>query len=406
MTASFLREARAAYVDANARTMRWIVERRRSAPFLDTKLNPLTLADYTEADGWRGPDYVYGWIQGRGLEALVRHAAFLAANDPTLAADLMTAARPLETALTALVRRDGCASFTYRHDGLQPVRPDADGRAIALRRDANISTFSDIFVAKGLLAARKALGRADAAEAAEWLTRIAVEIASGRFQIDEKADISAAALAKQHEEYGPRMIMLGAAALLATCGFSGQAGFAPAFIRHVMSRHLAGAASLLLDTPGQDRVNPGHAIEFVGFALEYADALGTSADIGATTDRLADILIASYRVGVRGPGLALYISAETGKPLVPWFPWWSLPEAIRAAALAYERTRRADMLEIWRDAHNAFFGNYWRGEPPVAYQTLTEQGPVDHVPATPDLDPGYHTGLSLLSAIGAIDRLS
>jgi len=39
--------------------------------------------------------------------------------------------------------------------------------------------------------------------------------------------------------------------------------------------------------------------------------------------------------------------------------------------------------------------------PPVAYQTMTKEGPIDWVPATPDLDPGYHTGLSLLAAIEA-----
>ena len=30
---------------------------------------------------------------------------------------------------------------------------------------------------------------------------------------------------------------------------------------------------------------------------------------------------------------------------------------------------------------------------------MTADGPADFVPATPDLDPGYHTGLSLLAAI-------
>ena len=36
---------------------------------------------------------------------------------------------------------------------------------------------------------------------------------------------------------------------------------------------------------------------------------------------------------------------------------------------------------------------------------MTVDGPIDHVPATPDLDPGYHTGLSLLAAIEVADAL-
>jgi len=36
---------------------------------------------------------------------------------------------------------------------------------------------------------------------------------------------------------------------------------------------------------------------------------------------------------------------------------------------------------------------------------MTRDGPVDFIPATPDLDPGYHTGLSLLAAITVADAL-
>ena len=62
-------------------------------------------------------------------------------------------------------------------------------------------------------------------------------------------------------------------------------------------------------------------------------------------------------------------------------------------------------MAVWRKAHKAFFANYWRGSPAIAYQTRDRNGPVDFVPATPDLDPGYHTGLSFLGGIEAIDAL-
>ena len=74
----------------------------------------------------------------------------------------------------------------------------------------------------------------------------------------------------------------------------------------------------------------------------------------------------------------------------------------RAAALLWTRTRDPRTLAVWKAADAAFFGSYWRGEPPIAYQTRDDGGPMDFVPATPDLDPGYHTGLSLLGAIEAV----
>ena len=117
------------------------------------------------------------------------------------------------------------------------------------------------------------------------------------------------------------------------------------------------------------------------------------------------MLLASFEAGFHPPGVRLAVSVATGQPTSPYCPWWSLPETIRSAALVYERTGNAAVLAVWQQAHAAFFDNYWRGEPAIAYQTMTDEGPVDFVPATPDLDPGYHTALSLLAAIEVAGRL-
>jgi hypothetical protein len=85
----WIADARHRYRAANAGALRWMLDRPRlHGAFLNTKTNPLTLADYTDADGWRGPAFTYGWIQGRGLEALVRHARHFAGHDPALAVRL------------------------------------------------------------------------------------------------------------------------------------------------------------------------------------------------------------------------------------------------------------------------------------------------------------------------------
>ena len=157
---------------------------------------------------------------------------------------------------------------------------------------------------------------------------------------------------------------------------------------------------------GGDQCNVGHAIEFVGFALEHLPPQADDANLVATSIRIL-VALHSERV-LAGPGIRLSVSAETGKkPTSPYCPWWSLPETIRAAALAHERTLSEEALVVWQKAHRAFFGFLLANvTPPIAYQTLTAKGPVDDVPATPDLDPGYHTGLSLLGAVEVIDRLS
>ena len=74
-------------------------EQREDYPFVDTKLDLKTGRDFRTDDPIRGRDAIYGWIQGRGLEALAGHAAWLAQyDDPesqTLAARLRAIAEPV-----------------------------------------------------------------------------------------------------------------------------------------------------------------------------------------------------------------------------------------------------------------------------------------------------------------------
>ena len=188
--------------------------------------------------------------------------------------------------------------------------------------------------------------------------------------------------------------------MLSRMGFQSHADFGMRFINHVLERHLDRSTLLLRDAEGGADANVGHAIEFVGFALEY---LSCEAD-NSLVERIAAIAQSSFDAGFAGPGVCLRVSLESQGPSSPYFPWWSLPETIRAAAYAYERVGSDLYLDVWKKAHEAFFQNYWRGTPPLAYQTRTMEGPVDYVPATSDLDPGYHTGLSLLGAIEVVDR--
>jgi mannose/cellobiose epimerase-like protein (N-acyl-D-glucosamine 2-epimerase family) len=194
------------------------------------------------------------------------------------------------------------------------------------------------------------------------------------------------------------MILLGAAGLLARIGKPERAAYAMPFIEHVLAHHLDARSGLLVDVPGRDSANVGHALEFVGFILEYLGKATPRALLG----RLESILVTGFEAGFVGPGVSLAIAPGTGAPLSPLCPWWSLPEAIRAAALCHAVSGSEAALGVWQRAHDAFFTHYWRGTPPIAYQTMNASGPVDYVPATPDLDPGYHTGLSLLAAIEVV----
>jgi hypothetical protein len=392
----FVKTAHDTYIAANAATLRWMLARPAlHGVYLNTKLNSITLADYTDADGFRGPAYTYGWIQGRGLEALVRHAEFFASHDPALAADLDTRGKALYRALARLRQADGHAYFCYDAQ-MVPVR-FVEGRPVPQVGDATVFTYSDAFVAKGLVAGAARYAPQDLEQRLSELDRVIAAIDAQRFQMNEAVPLSAETAQRQPPDFGPRMILLGAAELLARLGQTDRLDFGQRFIDHIVVHHLDAGSNLLANVPGDDACNVGHAVEFAGFAMAW---LGADAPPSLAA-ALEKILIASFERGFVGPGVALSVSIGSGAVLNPLCPWWSLPETIRTAALCHAYSGSDATLRIWRQAHDAFFRTYWRGQPAIAYQTMGRDGPVDFVPATPDLDPGYHTGLSLLGAIEA-----
>ena len=397
---------RRVYVAANRGTLDWMLDRPplRGA-FLNTKMNHITGRDFTLSDGWKGPQTVLGWIQGRGLEALVTHASFFDHEDAGFAARLDEAGRRLFAALSNLYAQNSKGFFAY-DEAFRPVYPDAEGQLHAQSLEPDISTFSDIFMVKGLLAAALRYDRSQVPLYLQALHKIVADIEAKRFVSNERQRLGPEAVANEPGDYGPRMIMIGGAAMLKRFGLGTEAGFGPRFIAHILSTHQAMSAAIsapvLLDVPDHPICNPGHALEFSGFGLEF---LGDDADL-VTLASLKDLLKNHFALGFSPPGIRLKVDSVTGESVSPYFPWWSVAETIRAAALGFEYGRDPSILAIWQQAHDAFFNGYWRTSPAIAYQTKTIDGPVDFVPSTPDLDPGYHTGMSLLTAIEAIDRIS
>ncbi|MDQ8182136.1 AGE family epimerase/isomerase [Pelagicoccus sp. SDUM812005] len=396
----FLSQARERYLRANKRSLEWLLARPSlHGGFLDSKLNSITLENYGRKDYWRGPEVLYGWIQGRGLEALLAHASFFEREEPSFSARLSRRAKELYHSLAPLYDRYGHGYFSYDRN-LVPVYRNADDRAQSQALDSGLYTYSDIFILKGLLSASQLYDSKATIKYRTALRKLVESIEQNRFILNEQQRLAPSVIETQKDDYAPRMIMLGTAALLKRLGMHDEAQFGERFIEHIIQRHTSDSGTIR-DVAEQDIFNPGHAIEFVGFAYEYfSDAIGSK-----TAKLLENALSKTFHSGFSGTGIYLTVSHSNQQLPSRYMPWWSLTEAIRAAALTYERTRSPGILEIWQKADQAFFRHYWREDPPLAYQTRTATGPIDYAPATPDLDPSYHTGLSFLAAIRSIDRM-
>lgn len=366
------------------------------AVWLNTKMNSVTLKDYTAHDGAAGPDYLYGWIQGRGLETLAVFAEFFETVDSALAAQLDLWGKRLYEALADLQARDGHVYFCY-DAGMTPVSWES-GTALPQETSTNVWTYSDAFAAKGLTAAAARYDPSRLPHYLHYLETVIESIPQRQFVVNEKLPLTAATLAEQLDDYGPRMILLGACGLLEDIGHADKAAYGKEFVQQVIERHQDTKTGLLRNVANLEAVNAGHAIELVGFALQ-CQSLREEQE---TCQRLSEIFVNSFAAGFIGPGIAGSIAADDKSVLDPRCPWWSLPETICAAAQLYYLNPAPQILQIWQAADAAFFRSYWRAEVGIAYQNRSGDEPISDVPATPDLDPGYHTCLSLLTAVKAV----
>ncbi len=409
-------------------------------PFIDTKLSLPSGRDFGDADPWytrRGT--IYPWIQGRGLEALAGHRAWLA-DCPLLTPEQRRARRRKLKKMIAEIagnmerlrrKNHGRLFFLMTPEGTL-LRMNERGVAEPVDPVPGAANYSDLFYSKGLMAAAAAIGDDRLARRAErYFRRVVAAILNETFITDQQMfDPKNPVLAVPGKRLqGIKMIALGGTALGMRVG---DRDFwerrAIALIRRIFRYHIAAADDAGLrrfdyweavdpeGRPWLDRgrliCDPGHTLEFVGLSLKNLPRFRTRAG-----RRLAAELRPCYAAFLRhqfvngyaaGPGgIIKAFDLLSRTPVNTDMPWWSLPETIRAAALAIDFTGDESLKTIISTCADAFFGGYVRPAcHSMAVQTRDAAGEVVSViPATPDVDPGYHTNLSLIDALPTIRRL-
>lgn len=398
-----------------------LARQREDYPFIDTKFSLVTGENFREADVLRGPETIYSWIQGRGLEALAGHEQWLAGMRE--GADLRGRIRNILQRVSdkmESLRQGGHLPFFMTREGT-PLRLDEAGAPVQgeIPREGN---FADLFYAKGLAASAASLGDQQKLEVAEVLFDQVIQalregtFRSGQVAFDVKNPVSEVT---GRISQGPWMIAIGGATVFLRC--TGKARYAELgreLIEHVLSRHaqlgegrfrpgdfweFVDAQGVLWEDGGRVWSDPGHATEFAGLALAHLAADPREGDT-ALRESLRSVLLCNFRNGFSGRGIVKTFDLVHREAINSDQPWWSLPETMRAASLSLVHARveaREELEGILASCWNAFRDYYLRPEHGYfAVQCLDEHGRVSlSIPATPDLDPGYHTGLSLLSVL-------
>jgi mannose/cellobiose epimerase-like protein (N-acyl-D-glucosamine 2-epimerase family) len=235
--------------------------------------------------------------------------------------------------------------------------------------------------------------------------------------------------------HGPRMLALeGFALLFERTGEPAWLEKAAAFVFHILERHVnRGRFPALQPLDFYEAVDargnpwtennvvlsdPGHALEFLGLAtrdlllLESHPELAKqfAAFLGSCREMLPGVFAQNFLNGFQpvAAGICKAYDLVARTVINSDMPWWSLPETLRAGALLLKFAPRAPerpaILAALRDCSNAFLTAYVNPAAHLmAYQTRDGRGrPADVVPATPDADPGFHTGLSVIDYMKAL----
>lgn len=400
-------------------SMTYMAERFERCPeygFIDTKFNIVTGEEQGNLANFRGRSHVYAWIQGRGIESLAKHSAFFTENGAEVLASR------LRKMLACVVRRlEECRRI---NGGRLPFVMAPDGTPLS--EMAEPPNYSDLFYAKGLLAAGLQLGDEELVKEAKGYFRFVVENIAD-FRTDQKSFDP-----KNPVEYvpgkhleGPRMIALSGLADFAAA-FPEETSWqtiAQEFISHILTYHACLPGNLknlpafdffeAVDDAKKPRLDgrvlicdPGHALEFCGLAARFLlvlKKLGQYLDlIGLYGEILPKLYLHIFELGFqRGPmGIIKAFDLLSRRPLNTDMPWWSLPETFRAGRelqVLYPEfeTEIRPCLELCSEAFRLF-----RKGNGFACQTRDENGKiVPVIPALPDADPGYHTNLSLMDCL-------
>ncbi len=433
-------EARADLLIRLAKTgMDAIVERSLrdpAYPWIDTKFSLADGRDFDEEDPIRGRDTVYAWIQGRGLEAVAEHLRFFEAGgylDERSAARYRRVLRTTaDSVVAAREKGNGHLFFSLTGNGAAKA---LNGEASWVPKHLSSESpynLSDIFCSRGLYAAAAALGDSGlAASARDYCLSAYRAVLEGGYESDQQQfDPKNPVLPVPGRiSHAPYMLQLPTLAMLARDGVV-DAREGIGLIEDIVSRHVnergrfpdlaEGDFLEFVDSEGrpfQGRAlsDPGHALEFTGLAarcLVVAEAkLGHGdpalQEIGEIRRTLLEVFRRSFEAGfdrARG-GIVKLVDLSSRKAVNADMPWWSLPETMRAAreCLVFSRGKEemAFLEEAFEACGRALIEHYVSEKAHLlCVQTRGADGAVsDVIPAVPDADPGYHTGLSLLRCV-------
>ncbi len=391
--------------------------------WIDMKIDPVDGSD-RHLSSWYDTENIYGWIQGRGLETFTTYLRWLDTLHGYSFLDRQSILRMgdnLYQELLRLLRDRGHIPFLFADTVGYPE--------VAAHGIPYAGSFCDMFAARGLLEYAGYRGYFSdipfLVDRLRVLTDLHIKGEAFNDQISFETGLPTAVSTESFGIEGP-MLAIGAAEILfeATgeqCDL--ERGFNA--IHRIMVSHtheVPGSGLMIVDridregrpvkTDGVLLNNPGHTLEIIGMGLQFLRKVPENACSSNQVDLInqwkrtfKDLADVHLGIGLSEIGTVyLSVRAHDGIPVKTASPWWSSFEAVRTACeLLYisetdsEREKRFSLVTNFMQTIQKIYLE--RSETGVPIQTVDEKGEIlNLIPATPDIDPGYHTGIPLFDA--------
>lgn len=396
------------YLDYCEARIRFLLKRKQifpDFPGVQTGYNSITAAEFVPGDLLS-----YSWINGRGACVFARFSRFF----PGLAADL----RAYATSVIETLEQH----WRLNHHSF-PFLVDLDGKekVVGQPKPKNCKSYSDLYVVMGFLEYGATFADRERIQTAKEVFEQTIQaLRENRFvtepdltpadRILENPFSVAVDLANEFAKqlHDPAYLDAGAELIAYLLDRYYRADL-EAFVEYVTPE-----GKPFIDEHGMETADPGHAIEFCSFALEFARLSEIEGRHEALRKQVAEVAPKVIRWNVdhgwnqAHPGIYKTIDARSFKPINETMPWWILPETILAVLLAYERTRDSWFLNTFRAAHDTYFSTYMNPRTEWGpFQNIDGRtgSPVDIVPACKFQDPEFHSGKNLLTASEVLRRL-
>ncbi len=400
--------------------------------WIDMKIDPENGADRYHLNHWYNKRNIYSWIQGRGLETIAGYIEWINGLKGYNLLDVNTLHETGDRLYRKLLPLlpdfskggDNVSSipFVFIDETGFPPLLDQENRA-------DSPGISDLFVARGIVAYGNRRGFTGDLKRSMKSLRYIVDTANSGNLINDQITYEPENRGKGSSNKigleGP-MLSIGAAFNLYQASRKKDdllRGFAA--IERILTIHTINIepyGKMILDYVEEDgsphlengilQNNPGHALEIVGLALEFLRKLPrelcTEEELSLCSSwkrTLKELGFVHLRLGRSETGtIILKVQSRDGKPVKAVAPWWSSFEAVRTASemlAAAESIEENELLRIYivefMNSIDKIYIKPSRSGIPVQNVDLAGNI-VSLIPATPDIDPGYHTGIPLFDA--------